>query len=90
MACVLPAYPTDVTVNNPLGVVYVCGSENVDGSRRLVCDETRGVIRAEVRISGFWVMSNWEAQIGTVVIDSDLGELVLDQDGLLVYDGEFD
>lgn len=88
MACLKPAYTPDVTFFNPFEQIYICGGEQIDGSRRIVCDEARNVIRAEVRIAGVWVMSNWEAQIGTVVIDPVLGELVLDQDGLLVYDGD--
>ena len=88
--CIGPAYTTDVTILNPFGVIYVCGSETEDGSRRFICDAVRGVIRAEVRVSGVWVKSDLEFQIATVVIDDDLGELVLDEDGLLVYRGEDD
>ncbi len=88
MACVLPAYPTDVTVNNPLGVVYVCGNETTDGSYRFVCDESRMVIRAEKRVAGVWVIADMEHQISTWVIDDILGEIVLDENGLLVLQGE--
>ncbi len=87
MSCIGPAYCC-VATSNPLGTIYVCGDEDSDGSRRLVCDEDRGVIRAEVRVAGEWVMSDLEFQIGTVVVDDDLGEIVLDEQGLIVFEGE--
>ncbi len=83
------AYGGFVAISNPVGDVYVCGSEFEDGSYRLSCDEDRMVIRAEKRVAGTWVIADMEHQIATWVIDDILGEIVLDENGLLVLDGEF-
>lgn len=78
----------NVTVDNPSvpGVLYIKGSEFVDGSRRfLVLDN--GVVQVRGRESGVWGLTDTEFSIGTWVTDDDLGEIVLDEAGGIVVDG---
>ncbi len=75
----------NVTVQNPSvpPVLYIKGSEFVDGSRRLLVTP-EGTVQVRAREGGVWGLADIEFNIVTWIIDDILGEIVLDETGQIV------
>ena len=78
---------TDVTRRNPIHVIYVRGSEFVDGSLRYISVPGEGIILAEQRVAGFWVPADIQFSQSTWLVDDNLGEYILDENGEQIYEG---
>lgn len=79
----------DVTNNNPIGIIYVKGSEFIDGSIRFIVDATGNLVRVENRVAGEWVLTHMETNGApdNWLVDDDLGEFVFDPLGKIVIEG---
>jgi len=64
----------DVSVNNPRdpGVLYIKGSKDVDGSRRLVVDEITAIPEMQARAAGVWNLSELQLAQGSLMLGHDV------------------
>ncbi len=67
---------------------FLKGDDHTEGSIRWIYDESGDLIRSEKLVSGVWVSAvDVEIGVGTWLVDDDLGEFVLDEDGGIVVEG---
>ena len=76
----------NVGVNNPGDTVYISGNDSTDGATRFMVDSA-GVAVFQIRVAGEWVPGNLQFSTKTWVVDSILGEYVLDELGQQIYEG---
>ncbi len=77
----------NVGVLNPGDTVYLQGSESIDGSLRLLADPSGLFAVIETRVAGLWTLADLQLSYLTHVFDSNLGQLVFDQNGEGVFEG---
>ena len=77
----------NVGVLNPGDTVYITGTEDVDGSLRLIADASGLFAVIETRVSGTWVLADLQKSYATHILDNNLGELVFDETGEAVFEG---
>ena len=72
----------------PLTSAFLFGDDHTDGSVRVFYDSGGDVVRHEKLVAGVWELMP-SSEIGTAnwIVDDILGEFVLDEFGLLVYEG---
>ncbi len=67
---------------------FLFGDDHTDGSVRVFYDVGGDVVRHEKLVAGVWIlMPNSEIGTANWLVDDDLGEFVLDENGLVVFEG---